>query len=459
MSELESRDSVYHYEVGGADLSLNTGWALHSSQGQDWCSRELAPVISDLISQIRADGGCLKPSKIRQIKARDAFTAAAKEPGWPFVLPREIVFPTNLYPIEFYFHHVTKRFGISVNAPAQLCELSLALSGEEGNLPPMRSAMAIALKKQNALGTDPDRIEFSQRAIELPGIYRLQHAMLAFRSQQACIVTDFVLCGSAADIIHPRGLPQETLIAITHSHGDHFSLASLMQLPKCTKIVVPRVPRNSMLCTNIYDLLLEAGFKNVYALEPGETIQHCDQMITALPFYGEQPWVTFESPDADLRNWGLTYLIKSNDTVSWVLADSGYEFGKSMLDVAYQISRMHVKLDYVFSNLRKFHWHPGQIDSSGRYLACFTRQQLAMPQKWPFGQPITLGPEGVGQLLNLIDAKAFYPYAHWWHDLDSSALLIDGHQPEHEMVEQAAQAAGRLCPTDFRNWSIGSRIE
>ena len=436
-------------------MSLAAGWTLQSSQGHDWCSKQLAPALSDFVAHIRTNDGELNPSAMPTEVLREALITAQEEQDWPFVLPRAVVFPTSLYPIEFYFQNERKRFGLSAKNPAQLKTISHALSQEQ-------SALTSELQKRKVLSCEPERIDASRKAISEPGIYRLQHAMLAFRSDEACTITDFVLTGSSDDIVHPLGLPQRTLIAITHSHGDHFSIASLLQLPKATRIVVPRVPCNSMIGINMGQVLKEAGFENVVEMLPGERLEHFDQTITALPFFGEQPWVNFASPDPNLRNWGLTYLVESQGTKSWVLADSGYEFGHDMLEVASELApglaSSRGTLDYVFSNLRRFFWHPGQIDSSGRYLACYSRDQLAKPEQWPYGQSITLGPEGVGKLLDIVEVKAFYPYAHWWHDQIEDEIMVDNVKPESELVAETARAVSETCHTRFSNWTIGDRI-
>ncbi len=435
---------IWHLQRG-TDISM---WS-----GYDWFTQNLHPHLERLVESLRSG----EARTVRELAAcvtgtplAQALFDAEDEAHWPLSLPSSLVFPQTVYPLHFVFHRAGERFGLTINTPADLRALHDALSGEWSQHDSATArAIANGLRKKGLLGP----VDTRGHEFDRPGIYRLQHAALMFRTPSACLMTDYVLDGGYDNVAPPELLPRPCAIAITHGHGDHFSLPSLLRLPRATPVIVPKMARHSMLGVRMEAMLADAGFENIVALSPGETFKWHDITLSAYPFFGEQPWINFAAAIPDLRNWGLTYVIEANGRQSWVLADSGQEFGNDMAELCPALNEQHGTIHHVFSNLREFRWHPGQIDSSGRYLFCFDRTQLFDAQAWPDGKSMTLGPVGVARLLDAIEAEEFRPYAHWWHQ-PGCRIEVDGESKEHELVARIGQhSCGHT--TRLANWRVG----
>ncbi len=388
---------------------------------------------------------------------RDIFARARAEDS-DFAVPTDVVFPTELFPIQLTMACTQGPDVVSfdIDDAEALSSLRSALSGQWRDSPPGSEDIEYAQQLMQAgvlAEASPLSIDWSA-----PGIYRLQHASLLFRSPGATVLTDPVFVDPW---IWAGSLPPIDAILISHAHGDHFSLASLMQFPRDTRIIVPRCRRASMLGDDLATLLELAGFTNVCTPPWHSSVQVEDIEVTVLPFYGEQPWVTFESPSRDLRNAGNTYRLDQGGFSSWVLIDAGHEFGHSMLEVAEHTHAELGPVDLVLSNLRTFPWHPGQIDGSGRFLFCFSLEQLADPSRWPDGRSITLGPAGLHEVLDRCGAGHFFPYAHWWHQPGSAPHLVDSQVLESSLVTEIGESArrrGRQLSTRPGRWGVGDRL-
>lgn len=155
----------------------------------------------------------------------------------------------------------------------------------------------------------------------------------------------------AADV----GAPDAVII--THSHGDHFHLGSLLALPRETLIVVPHVEKESLLATDLARQLGELGFPHVRAMRWWETLQVGDVTLEALPFYGEQP-SAIDVIDRDLRNVGNTWVVRTKKLSAAFLADTGRDVLGSMHDVALRVRRTTGPVDMVFGGMRGFALRP-----------------------------------------------------------------------------------------------------
>lgn len=389
---------------------------------------------------------------LRRLVGNDAGRAAfdrARAADHGLVLPDDVLFPTQVFPFE-----------LALGTPGRTETIRVRIEDAE-TLAGLRAAMGGALDDELAADTAAELVDAELLAPDetrpaeftRPGIYRLQHASLLFRSETTTVITDPVFTD---DWLWAGSLPRVDAVVISHSHGDHFSLASLMQFPRDTTMIVPAVERGSMLSDDMAALLRHAGFTSVVEAAWGSRLRVGDIEISVHPFYGEQPWVAFGAPVPGLRNAGNTYVIDVDGRKTWILIDAGVEHGRSMLDVAAQVAEQHGELDLVMSNLRVFPWHPGQIDGSGRFLFCFPVDRLEDPGCWPDGTNITLGPAGVREVLRATQARHFFPYAHWWHAPGSGSPLVDGYLPESAMV--ASIACETLPRTRAGAWGVGDRL-
>ncbi|MDC0669472.1 MBL fold metallo-hydrolase, partial [Nannocystis radixulma] len=320
--------------------------------------------------------------------AREFFSRARDEES-PYVLPRALVFPEEFYPMCFEIPRLDAPgdddvFALEIMDEADLRALAPVMSGEwqDAHRDDTAHRLGCEFVEHGLLRpVVPDR----ERRIDFdrPGIFRLQHASLLFRSESSAVIADPQFSyATSHSWLHSGEYPNIDAVLISHSHADHFCLASLLRFPKNTAIVVPRVERASLLSPPMAEILRAAGFTNVIDAEWFSEHVFGDIRVTVYPFYGEQPWLTFASPDPHLRNWGNTYLVEANGVKTWFLIDSGQEFGRSMLDLCGRVRQEHGHIDVVMSNLREFTWSPSQIDGSGRYLYCFPTEIVLDPQRW-----------------------------------------------------------------------------
>lgn len=389
---------------------------------------------------------------LRRLEGNDVGRAAfdrARAADTGLVLPDDVLFAPQVFPFELALGVPggDELVRVRVEDAETLAGLRAALAGELDDECSVETSAELA----DAGLLAPD--ETPAVAWTRPGIHRLQHASLLFRSETTTVITDPVFTD---DWLWAGNLPRVDAVVVSHSHGDHFSLASLMQFPRDTTMIVPAVGRGSMLSDDMALLLRHAGFASVVEAPWYSRVRVGDIDICVYPFYGEQPWVDFGAPVPGLRNAGNTYVFDVDGRKSWILVDAGVEHGRSMIDVAARVALDHGELDLVMSNLRVFPWHPGQIDGSGRFLFCFPIDRLEDPSCWPDGTNITLGPSGVREILRATQARHFFPYAHWWHAPGSGSPVVDGYLPESSMV--AGIACDSLPRTRAGTWGVGDRL-
>jgi L-ascorbate metabolism protein UlaG (beta-lactamase superfamily) len=142
-------------------------------------------------------------------------------------------------------------------------------------------------------------------------------------------------------------------IAITHSHGDHFHLGSLLAFPRDTRIFVPQVERESILATDLRRRLAELGFTRVHPVPWWESVRVGDVRLHAMPFLGEQA-SAIALVDPELRNVGNTWIVRTPQSASAFLADTGRDPLGSMQDVALEARRRWGRVDFVFGGIRGF---------------------------------------------------------------------------------------------------------
>jgi len=292
-----------------------------------------------------------------------------------------------------------------------------------------------------------------------PGIHRLQHSALLYRSHKAGILVDpnFHFAPKAAlggRTINIKSLVENvTCILISHSHNDHLSFPSLLIFPRDTLIVVPEVSRGSLLCDRMDVRLRSLGFTNVVT-KPWycEPFQVEDITVQALPFYGEQATLEESASCPDLRNWGNTYWLELNGFKSWLLIDAGSDREGKMLDVADFVLSTHGPTDCLLSNMREFTLaSPFYINLGANWLT------LSMDQKIRFHtmstHSITLGVDGVGAVCKASQARFFLPYSHWWQE---PGKMAPDEKARMEKLTEILRTLG--SPTRVVEWPIGGHF-
>jgi L-ascorbate metabolism protein UlaG (beta-lactamase superfamily) len=291
-----------------------------------------------------------------------------------------------------------------------------------------------------------------------PGLTRLQHASVLYRGRDAGILVDPHLHSP----YEPAGL-QRTFsrahlegrvdaILISHGHEDHWHIPSLMTFPRDTLIVVPHVPRPTMLCPDFARVLRELGFTRVVTLPwfaPPLVVG--DLEVHALPFYGEQPLLAERPRHPELRNHGNTYVVRHDSFTSWLLVDSGNDHAGTMREVARDVRKRFGPIDLLLSNLREFAvGSTSYITGGGHYWLALTPAQMRRFSSMA-SDVLTLGPAGVAEVCAIAGARTFLPYAHEWNDVGAPPSA-----DELQLLSQLESALARAgAPTRIHRWRIG----
>lgn len=297
-----------------------------------------------------------------------------------------------------------------------------------------------------------------------PGVYRLQHASLLYCSEKVGILVDPHLhssyrpSGVISDIHKDMIKDKVDAILISHFHEDHFFLATLLMFPRDTPIVVPKVPRSTIICGDMVSLLQRFGFTNVIAVDwYSPPLRLGDVDVHVLPFFGEQPLRFEPANDPVLRNWGNTYAIRTDSYLSWFLIDSGADALGSMAEVAEYVRTKIGRVDILLSNLRRFPiWSWRYINGGLNWLTLAPRQMRNF--NLMKDHCITLGPRGVAEICKIVDARYYLPYAHWWGNLGRTAEsgTDTPGQGEPLLIRELADSIQEIgANTTIVKWQIG----
>jgi hypothetical protein len=267
-------------------------------------------------------------------------------------------------------------------------------------------------------------------------------------------------CASAM----PPPDPGVTAAFVTHSHADHFDVATLDYLAASgTAIHVPSVPCNSLLTEEMHDSLALCGIIS-RRCEWGSVTEVGDIRVEALPFFGEQPSALTSPAYADIRNWGNCYRIDTPGFSALVLCDSGIDPSGSVLRSVNDSVRRRGPIDVVLGCLRHFYL-PFEVDGLSSYYAVLPMSGLRMEHdlyrqgKLPSA---TLGLSGTAVACAEAQAKVFLPYAHGLTGY-GQPIAENPFGPGPGLDELAACAAmaeelKRIgCGTDVRYWKPGER--
>lgn len=205
--------------------------------------------------------------------------------------------------------------------------------------------------------------------------------------------------------VHPRDLGRVDAVLITHSHGDHFHLGSLLQLPRDTRIFVPAVERESLFSTDCVLRLNQLGFSRVEPLRWGEERRVGDLTVRALPFHGEQP--TDEAGlYPELFNEGNTWLVRAPGFSAAFFADAGHDVRGDMRGVCRRI-RQEGPVDVLFCGVRGFRLKPlfFGFTTLDAFLVDVPLASLTRPQQ------LMAGPEEALEFGELLGARYVVPCA------------------------------------------------
>jgi L-ascorbate metabolism protein UlaG (beta-lactamase superfamily) len=298
-------------------------------------------------------------------------------------------------------------------------------------------------------------------------LLRREHASVEFQSAGGTrLVFDpvFLSLDMGYTGIVPPPAAGVTAAFVTHSHGDHFDIATLDYLARSrTAVYVPEVPRRSLLAQDMADQLRLCGIP-CRCCAQGSVTTIGDVAIEALPFYGEQPSARVSPVDTRLRNWGCCYRIDSDRFSALLLADSGADPNGDILAAISDSVHRRGPIDLVLGCLRNMYL-PFETSGLPSYYTVLPMSglrsdyELLQMRRLP---SVTLGVAGIARACAEAKARVFLPYAH---GLTGYGEPIREHPfgPGHGLDETAACRAlseelRRIgCGTTVAAWNPGDR--
>lgn len=314
----------------------------------------------------------------------------------------------------------------------------------------------------------PDGVRQEQRGrygmwppVKGPGIYRREHASLILRSGTTTIITDpqgykpgwTTAGGRFPDESH---LEKVDGILLTHSHGDHWHIPSILKYAKdsTVPVIVPEVPRPSLLCPeNMAESLRTAG-QRTESPSWWSLVQIGDFIIDILPFYGEQPLRSGHLSDPDLRNWGNCYRLTCPEFSAVILADSGFDAEGDMIAVIERSVEERGPIDAVLSCC--FDFPEGFNPGLPHYFLTVPLSRLQEMAEDPRKRlSMTLGASGVARVCEAARCKYFLPYAHGFQGVGSPSRSAEGGKQIEEDALEKIRAELGLSYVEVVSWMPG----
>jgi hypothetical protein len=277
-----------------------------------------------------------------------------------------------------------------------------------------------------------------------PGIFRREHASLLVRSRKTSILVDPIYWFRALG--HMQAVPLDRVpakfdaVVVTHSHGDHWHVPSILHAVRGRDIpvIVPRVPRVNLLTPDRFADTLRGVGARVCSARWGSTVTVGDIEIDVLPFYGEQPTRDPPGPAQGLRSWGNCYRFNTPDFSAIILVDGGKDPMGDMSQVLRASASKRGPADVVLSCLRLFP-SPffGGLETYWAALPFSRLEQLYRTFRSGGLPSTTAGPAGVADACVAAQARFFLPYAHGFEGVGKSIRDVDwnlGGPSEDSMV-------------------------
>jgi Beta-lactamase superfamily domain len=454
-------------------ITFPNGSCLGVVSSQDVFMNRLQPFLKNIWTEIENSGKFTQAVLTASAKHTLAANYFYIDPGtieYSFSLGNNYIFPDSnpLKYLNFINRHSGKRLQIQLKDEAILPKIHSLLyycgtgiySKNQINTyleEPLNHLLNNLLEQGIIEKQESQKLDFAP--IGNPGVFRLQHASILYRTKTTGILvdphlhSDYELSVDNLDTnIRRFDLEGKVdAILISHFHHDHWHLPTLMMFSPEIPIFVPKIPKTSIICDDMQHRLKSLGFKNVIAVDwYSEPLFIGDIEINVLPFYGEQPLLHEHLKHKDLRNWGNTYLLRTEYYTSWFLIDSGNDAMGKMAEVAAYVQKKFGTIDFLLSNLREFClFSPCYITGGSYWLSLSSEQMRNFPSMK--NHCITLGVEGVAEIAQIVNARYFLPYAHWWNGLGKQ-----GGQEELDTLSRLEQTMKDLgCPTTIVPWKIG----
>lgn len=299
----------------------------------------------------------------------------------------------------------------------------------------------------------------SWRAVTAPGVYRREHASLIIRSEGGTtIVTDPQLAAFGWTTNHgrrpagPNDAELAPAILLTHGHNDHWDLASILHWANEQPIIVPRVPRPSLLTDVDHRATLDSLGLTVSAPPWDSTVTIGDIEVDILPFYGEQPTRSLPLPHPDVRNWGNCYRFNLPGWSLAILVDSGVDAAGSMQEAIRRSVAKRGPIDVIMSCCMEF--REGDNPGLAHYLMTVPFDQVARVVRE--ANSTTLGPAGLAEVCEIARARYFMPYAHGFKGIGREPRSTEGYLTEAEALDRLREhlALGRTA-TEVVAWNPG----
>jgi len=161
------------------------------------------------------------------------------------------------------------------------------------------------------------------------------HACILIETKEVSLLTDPVV-SYEYETAFPRyalgDLPDRIdYVLITHSHADHLSFETLLQMRhKVKNIVVPRNGTGFLEDPSLKLMLRKLGFANVIEIDEMETLEIDGGSITALPFLGEHADLNIRTKAAHLIRLGERTIMCAADSCN--LETRLYEHVNGLVD-------------------------------------------------------------------------------------------------------------------------------